>query len=176
MKKILIATLSTAMVLGMAGCATQQEVYTAATSAPDASVALTDDQVDKPLGGGQDELGDNLGGSDAVVTEASSDKADPLASDTIPGTWQTASMTSNAEGMAEPSRYLQFTATDIKYGQMKDGAFVEEYADKISKLEKTAAGGFMNTMRHGQNPNTPRSTPRADPSLSQMREVRIKTK
>jgi len=128
------------MVLGMAGCATQQEVYTAATSAPDASVVLTDDQVDKPLGGGQDELGDNLGGSDAVVTEASSDKADPLASDTIPGTWQTASMTSNAEGMAEPSRYLQFTATDIKYGQMKDGAFVEEYADKISKLEKTTAG------------------------------------
>ena len=46
MKKILIATLSTAMVLGMAGCATQQEVYTAATSAPDASVVLTDDQVD----------------------------------------------------------------------------------------------------------------------------------
>ena len=143
MKKILIATLSTAMVLGMAGCATQQEVYTAATSAPDASVVLTDDQVDKSLGGGQDELGDNLGGSDAVVTEATSDKADPLASDTIPGTWQTASMTSNAEGMAEPSRYLQFTATDIKYGQMKDGAFVEEYADKISKLEKTAAGGFI---------------------------------
>ena len=131
------------MELGMAGCATQQEVYTAATSAPDASAVLTDDQVDKPLGGGQDELGDNLGGSDAVVTEASSDKADPLASDTIPGTWQTASMSSNADGTLAPSRYIQFTSADIKYGQMKDGAFVEEYSDKITKLEKTAAGGFI---------------------------------
>ena len=159
------------MALGMAGCATQ-EVITEATKAPESSVVLTEEQVDKQLGAGRDEVGDNLGATDIIASENPTDNKDAAASDAIPGTWQTASMSSNADGTLAPSRYIQFTSADIKYGQMKDGAFVEEYSDKITKLEKTAAG---NTMRHGQNPNTPRSTPRADPSLSQMREVRIKT-
>lgn len=142
MKRVLIATLSTVMALGMAGCATQ-EVITEATKAPESSVVLTEEQVDKQLGAGRDEVGDNLGATDIIASENPTDNKDAAASDAIPGTWQTASMSSNAEGTLAPSRYIQFTSADIKYGQMKDGAFVEEYSDKITKLEKTAAGGFI---------------------------------
>lgn len=130
------------MALGMAGCATQ-EVITEATKAPESSVVLTEEQVDKQLGAGQDEVGDNLGATDIIASENPTDNKDAAASDAIPGTWQTASMASNADGSLAPSRYIQFTSADIKYGQMKDGAFVEEYSDKITKLEKTAAGGFI---------------------------------
>ena len=142
MKRVLIATLSTVMALGMAGCATQ-EVITEATKAPESSVVLTEEQVDKQLGAGRDEVGDNLGATDIIASENPTDNKDAAASDAIPGTWQTASMSSNADGTLVPSRYIQFTSADIKYGQMKDGAFVEEYSDKITKLEKTAAGGFI---------------------------------
>ena len=142
MKRVLIATLSTVMALGMAGCATQ-EVITEATKAPESSVVLTEEQVDKQLGAGRDEVGDNLGATDIIASENPTDNKDAAASDAIPGTWQTASMSSNADGSLAPSRYIQFTSADIKYGQMKDGAFVEEYSDKITKLEKTAAGGFI---------------------------------
>ncbi|MBQ2155278.1 MAG: hypothetical protein II438_02505 [Clostridiales bacterium] len=142
MKRVLIATLSTVMALGMAGCATQ-EVITEATKAPESSVVLTEEQVDKQLGAGRDEVGDNLGATDIIASENPTDNKDAAASDAIPGTWQTASMSSNADGTLAPSRYIQFTSADIKYGQMKDGAFVEDYSDKITKLEKTAAGGFI---------------------------------
>lgn len=143
MKRVLIATLSTVMALGMAGCATSQEVITEATKAPESSVVLTEEQVDKQLGAGRDEVGDNLGATDIIASENPTDNKDAAASDSIPGTWQTASMSGNADGTLAPSRYIQFTSADIKYGQMKDGAFVEEYSDKITKLEKTAAGGFI---------------------------------
>lgn len=143
MKRVLIATLSTVMALGMAGCATSQEVITEATKAPESSVVLTEEQVDKQIGAGRDEAGDNLGATDIIASENPTDNKDAAASDAIPGTWQTASMSSNADGTLAPSRYIQFTSADIKYGQMKDGAFVEEYSDKITKLEKTAAGGFI---------------------------------
>ena len=142
MKRVLIATLSTVMALGMAGCATQ-EVITEATKAPESSVVLTEEQVDKQIGAGRDEVGDNLGATDIIASENPTDNKDAAASDAIPGTWQTASMSSNADGTLAPSRYIQFTSADIKYGQMKDGAFVEDYSDKITKLEKTAAGGFI---------------------------------
>lgn len=142
MKRVLIATLSTVMALGMAGCATQ-EVITEATKAPESSVVLTEEQVDKQLGAGRDEVGDNLGATDIIASENPTDNKDAAASDAIPGTWQTASMSGNADGTLAPSRYIQFTSADIKYGQMKDGAFVEEYSDKITKLEKTDAGGFI---------------------------------
>ncbi len=143
MKRVLIATLSTVMALGVAGCATSQEVITEATKAPESSVVLTEEQVDKQLGAGRDEVGDSLGATDIIASENPTDNKDAAASDAIPGTWQTASMSSNADGTLAPSRYIQFTSADIKYGQMKDGAFVEEYSDKITKLEKTAAGGFI---------------------------------
>lgn len=137
------------MALGMAGCATSQEVITEATKAPESSVVLTEEQVDKQLGAGRDEVGDNIGAgdnrgaTDIIASENPTDNKDAAASDAIPGTWQTASMSGNADGTLAPSRYIQFTSADIKYGQMKDGAFVEEYSDKITKLEKTAAGGFI---------------------------------
>ena len=160
MKKVLIATLSAVMALGMAGCATSSEGGAVLSNSPDTSVVLTEEQVDKPLGGGQDSLGDglgdgagdNLGGqgdnqgqTDLVASENSDANKNAASSDfeMIPGTWQTASMISNPDGTVVPSHYIKFTETGIKYGQMKDGAFVEEYTDKITKFDKTEGDGFI---------------------------------
>ena len=60
----------------------------------------------------------------------------------IPGTWQTASVVSEEDGTAHPEYYVRFTDSEILYGHMKDGAFVIDHTDTISRFEKTAAGGF----------------------------------
>lgn len=156
MKRVLIATLSTVMALGMAagmtGCASSQE-GDIALSNTDTSVVLTDEQVDKPLGGGQDAagdgLGDTLGGdqgqTDIIASENPDANKDAASSgvDMVPGTWQTASMSSNAEGTVAPAHYIKFTNAGIEYGQMKDGEFVKEYTDKITKFDKTSGDGFI---------------------------------
>ena len=157
MKRILIATLSTVMALGMAGCATSQEGDTALSNNPDTSVVLTEEQVDKPLGGGQDQLGDGLGdnlgdnqgdnqGQTDIIASENPDANKNGASsgfEMIPGTWQTASMASSPDGTVAPSHFIKFTEDGIEYGQMKDGAFVKEYTDKITKFDKTEGNGFI---------------------------------
>lgn len=60
----------------------------------------------------------------------------------IPGTWQTASVISEEDGTAHPAYHVQFTDLEILYGHMVDGTFVSDYADTISRIEQTAAGGF----------------------------------
>ena len=60
----------------------------------------------------------------------------------IPGTWQTASVVSEEDGTAHPAYHVRFTDSEILYGHMKDGAFVIDHADTISRFGKTAAGGF----------------------------------
>ena len=60
----------------------------------------------------------------------------------IPGTWQTASMMLGDDGDVSPEHYVQFTDSSINYGHMKDGEFVPDYSDQISRLEENAAGGF----------------------------------
>ena len=60
----------------------------------------------------------------------------------IPGTWQTASIVSEEDGTAHPAYYVQFTDSEILYGHMKDGAFVIDHTDTVSRFEKNAAGGF----------------------------------
>ncbi len=60
----------------------------------------------------------------------------------VPGTWQTASVVSEADGTAHPEYYVRFTDPEILYGHMRDGTFVVDHAETISRFEKTAAGGF----------------------------------
>lgn len=156
MKRVLIATLSTVMALGMAagmtGCATSGEGDTALSNA-DTSVVLTEEQVDKPLSGDQDQLGgglgDNLGDNQDQTALSASENPDANKDsessgfEMIPGTWQTASMASNPDGTVTPSHFIKFTEDGIEYGQMKDGAFVKEYTDKITKFDKTEGNGFI---------------------------------
>ena len=73
-------------------------------------------------------------------TEESFNARDFLLS--IPGTWQTASIVSEEDGTAHPAYYVQFTDSEILYGHMKDGAFVIDHTDTVSRFEKNAAGGF----------------------------------
>ena len=73
-------------------------------------------------------------------TEESFNARDYLLS--IPGTWQTASVVSEEDGTAHPAYYVQFTDSEILYGHMKDGAFVIDHTDTVSRFEKNAAGGF----------------------------------
>ena len=150
MKRVLIAALSTAMVLGMAGCSAQQGAGENGTT--DTSILLTEENVDKPLTGGQDDpVAGDQGSVDIIASEnpsedplaKPSDVKEPEQTNAVPGTWQTNSMANKEDGSMGPTYYIQFTSSDIKYGQMKDGAFVEEYADKISHLEKTVDGKYL---------------------------------
>nr|MCR5576303.1 hypothetical protein [Oscillospiraceae bacterium] len=58
------------------------------------------------------------------------------------GTWQTASMGFEADGTMAPEYYVRFTDTEVVYGHMRDGEFIADHADRIARLEKTAAGGY----------------------------------
>lgn len=61
----------------------------------------------------------------------------------IPGTWQTVSIVMTDDDNMEPEYYVQFTGSDVVYGHMSDGNFVQEYTDKIFASEKLASGGYM---------------------------------
>ena len=60
----------------------------------------------------------------------------------IPGTWQTASIGYVDGDDMQPEYYVQFTATEVNYGHMKDGAFAVDHSDKISEIEKTDSGEY----------------------------------
>ncbi len=60
----------------------------------------------------------------------------------IPGTWQTASIGYMDGDDMQPEYYVQFTDVEVNYGHMKDGAFVLDHSDKISTIEKGAAGDW----------------------------------
>ena len=61
----------------------------------------------------------------------------------IPGTWQTVSIVMTDDENMEPEYYVQFTGSDVIYGHMSNGNFVQEYTDKIFASEKLASGGYM---------------------------------
>lgn len=60
----------------------------------------------------------------------------------IPGTWETASMGYEVDGVLSPEYCVRFTDSEILYGHLKDGDFVLDHADRISLLEETESGGF----------------------------------
>ena len=61
----------------------------------------------------------------------------------IPGTWQTVSIVMTDDENMEPEYYVQFTGSDVIYGHMSDGKFVQEYTDKIFASKELASGGYM---------------------------------
>ena len=60
----------------------------------------------------------------------------------IPGTWQTASVTYAADGTMQSEYTVLFTYAGVLYGHVKDGEFVIDHADRISSFERNAAGGY----------------------------------
>ena len=62
---------------------------------------------------------------------------------TVQGTWQTASMGNEYYGTLQPEYYVQFTNSEIIYGHMKNGEFVQDHSDRIIRLEKIAPDKFM---------------------------------
>lgn len=60
----------------------------------------------------------------------------------IPGTWQTASVSIDDDGMMNPEYHVQFTDQEIIYGHRKEGDFVPDHSDAISSVEKTDTGGW----------------------------------
>lgn len=65
----------------------------------------------------------------------------PAESPALPdGTWQTASITMEADGNMVPEYHVRFVDDFIVYGHMKDGAFEEDHKDRIVSLSETAAG------------------------------------
>ena len=62
---------------------------------------------------------------------------------TIPGTWQTASMGYEYFGTIQPEYYVQFTNSEIIYGHMKNGEYVTDHSDRIIRLEEIAPGEFQ---------------------------------
>ena len=74
--------------------------------------------------------------------ESNQIKNSSKAGSSIPGTWQTASMTVAEDGTSTSEYYVQFTDSEIIYGHMKDEKFVPDHSDQISLLEKTETGGY----------------------------------
>lgn len=142
MKKVLIATVTTVMALGMAGCAVSQDV--AVTKGPDAGTVITDNQPDDMSNVIIPTDSDSLGGDSVKPEESKSEesKSENKGEASLSGTWQTASITTQADGTMAPEFYVQFTDTEIVYGHMKDGVFEKDHADKITLQNKTA-NGFM---------------------------------
>ena len=54
----------------------------------------------------------------------------------VPGMWQTASMGYEYYGTLQPEYYVQFTNSEIIYGHMKNGAYVPDHSDRITRLEE----------------------------------------
>ncbi len=54
----------------------------------------------------------------------------------IPGTWQTASMAYEVDGILYPEYHVQFSDAYINYGHMIDGVFTLDHSDSILLFEK----------------------------------------
>ena len=133
MKKVLIATLSTGLIFGIAGCATNNEQLetTETTMRPTALEVVQPDITESEIA----EIP-----SDVVVASESQVPGGETAS--VPGTWHTVSIKPNDDGTGAPEHYVQFTDTNINYGHMEDEEFVVDYSDTIALLNKTVTGGF----------------------------------
>ncbi len=131
MKKVLIATLSTGLILGIAGCANNSNEQLATTETTMRSTALEAVQPEIT----ESEIAEIP--SDVVVASESQD-----VSGSVPGTWHTVSIKPNDDGTGAPEHYVQFTDTNINYGHMEDEEFVVDYSDTIALLNKTVKGGF----------------------------------
>lgn len=172
MKKALTATLSAALALGFAGCATNIDVTPSANEGNGNPAVVTQSQTEF-----SEEANANLpsdiivgesgasGASDAG-TEAIASGASGLTSDAaIAGTWQTVSVMVNEDGTGAPEHYVQFTDKEINYGLIENGKFVTEYSDKVSLFEKTSTGGFIVQAETSTGSKYTFRTAESDPSI-----------
>ena len=135
MKKVLIAALSTGLIFGFTGCASNsdEQLATTETTASPTSLEVaqpeiaTSDIAEIP--------------SDVIV--ASDSQAPEGENASVPGTWHTVSIKPNDDGTGAPEHYVQFTETNINYGHMEEEEFVVDYSDAITLLNKTVNGGFI---------------------------------
>lgn len=153
MKKALTATLSAALALGFAGCATNIDVPPSANGGNGNPAVVTQSQTEF-----SEEANANLP-SDIIVGE--SDASDAA----IAGTWQTVSVMVNEDGTGAPEHYVQFTDKEINYGRMENVKFVTEYSDKVSLFEKTSTGGFIVQAETSTGSKYTFRTAESDPSI-----------
>ena len=80
---------------------------------------------------------------DTVILEQK-DSSDALTDETSPitGIWETASMGYEEDGTMYPEYHVEFTDSDIRYGHMKDGIFIQDHSDRISSIEEIRDGRY----------------------------------
>ncbi len=138
MKRILILSLSAVLVLGIAGCQSNQQA-TLATQAADIQIA-TESQTEPSA-----DADKNKAKPTAKPTETSSVETTDVAANgdiAVPGTWQSASV-AEKDGKSEPEFYVRFTRTEIQYGHMNEGEFVNDRSDKISRIDRNIEGYYL---------------------------------
>jgi hypothetical protein len=114
MKKKVIAAISLATLLCIAGCGANKEVSNI------------------------------IGGADEPTSIFVASKVDDEGEkDIFSGFWQTASMGHEFYGTYQPMYYVKFDGWEIHYGHMKDEEFVEEFTDEISSLDEFEAGRYI---------------------------------
>ena len=77
----------------------------------------------------------------AEAQEAGGQDSERYAQSAPEGIWQTASIVPGDDGEMRPEYHVRFTDTEVVYGHLKDGDFVFDHADRIVRLEQSAAGG-----------------------------------
>ena len=167
MKKTIAVLLSAMMVFGLAGCGNDSEETTKGTESKNTPTSIIMETADDVINDFPVSVDTN---SDSVKGDPDSVKSDvePVTPDNNPagmedktagddteqeplqypslesdaaaldGTWHSVSI-----GDDGPKYYVEFTDTEIKYGSMEDDKFVEDHADKISRMEKTEDNGFL---------------------------------
>ena len=136
MKRILILSLSAVLVLGIAGCQANQEA-TLATQAADIQIA-TESQTEPSADADKAK-------TSAKPTETSSAETTDVSANgdiAVPGTWQSASV-AEKDGKSEPEFYVKFTRTEIQYGHMTDGEFVNDRSDRISRIDRNIEDYYL---------------------------------
>jgi hypothetical protein len=169
MKKALTATLSAALALGFAGCATNIDVPPSANGGNGNPAVVTQSQnefseeanANLPSDITVGESGASDAGTEAIASGASGSASDAA----IAGTWQTVSVMVNEDGTGAPEHYVQFTDKEINYGRMENGKFVTEYSDKVSLFEKTSTGGFIVQAETSTGSKYTFRTAESDPSI-----------
>ena len=112
----------------------------------------------------------NYADTGEIQTISTSDSSEAK-SISIPGTWQTASIGYMDGDDMQPEYYVEFTATEINYGHMKDGVFALDHSDKISLLEQTSSGGYKVQAESANGVQYTFQTAETDPNVLEFYET-----
>ena len=149
MKKTIAVILSAIMVLGLAGCVKDSEETKKSVESKTTSSIIEDTEDNKnKLPATENSTSDKVKPDTTEetkekTTEKETEKVQQSPSDnadaaSLDGIWHTVSFGENG-----PKYYVQFGDMEIKYGNLEDDKFVEDHADKISRLEKNGDNGFL---------------------------------